>query len=236
MDQTTAAAEGTSAGVGDGGKPGSRMGGRHVDISQITSRLSRTFVCVGPVCLRSGIGPGVGVGCGVGIIKGPMVPLGSEGNGLDFLRQIPGGYQIMNILRSVMRRFPGSRVGVGCGVGVGFGFGIGLAPAGSAGGRLGMMGGSMGGGMGMGGMGGLGGGHGSAYGQQGYGGYGAAVPSGQTSTSQGQGVPVEKVQALEDRVRSIEEKMGQLEDRVNVSLRMRDLEERVSQVEQRKRR
>lgn len=219
--------EAATGGAGMGaGAGGIHMGGKNIDISRVTSRVSRTFFCLGPVCLRSGIGPGVGVGCGVGIIKGPMIPLGSDGNGLDFLRQIPGGYQIMNVLRSVMRKFPGSRVGVGCGVGVGFGFGIGVAPAGSAGGRMGMMGG------GMGGMGGMGNGQGG-YGHSGYGGAGVQGPQ---ATNGQQSVANEKVKALENRMQSVEEKMEQLEERVNVSLRMKDLEERMSQIEQRKRR
>lgn len=102
------------------------IGGREIKVN--LARFSKTFFCLGPVCLRSGFGPGVGVGCGVGVIRGPMIPIGGEAGNIEFLRQLPGGYQIMNVLKTIMRKFPGSKTGVGCGVGAGLDSDLGLLP------------------------------------------------------------------------------------------------------------
>jgi hypothetical protein len=48
------------------------------------------------------------------------LPLGS------MLGGIPGGYFVLDLLRNVLRKFPGAQPGVGCGVGFGYGIGIGL--------------------------------------------------------------------------------------------------------------
>ncbi|KAA8496216.1 hypothetical protein FVE85_2371 [Porphyridium purpureum] len=121
-------------------------------------KLERTFFCVGPVCLRSGIGLGIGVGCGAGIGSGwaPFVvgaasdSIGgvSEGFSLPFnvIGQVPGGYQLVNLVKQVMRKFPGSKTGAGCGFGAGYGIGIGLqygSSRGGSGGRFGGGGGMM---------------------------------------------------------------------------------------------
>eukprot|EP00166_Cyanidium_caldarium_P003291 ctg_3207.g416 len=103
---------------------------------------ARTFVCVGPVCLASGVGFGLGFGCGAGIGQGWMPVTmstsaggGGVGGGGDALASlplgsmlsgIPGGYYVLDLLRNVLRRFPGARPGLGCGVGLGYGVGIGL--------------------------------------------------------------------------------------------------------------
>lgn len=235
-------AAGGIPGAPGAGIPPFKIAGREINPQKVVSIFSRTFFCIGPVCLRSGIGPGVGVGCGVGVIKGPMLPLGGEAGNIDFLRQLPGGYQIMNVLRTIMRKFPGSKTGVGCGVGAGFGFGIGLAPAGAGGHMGGMNMGAMGGGMLGGGMmsGGMMGGGMTGGGMMGGGGVGG-VPSGVSGGTSGGarvgGAAADGVgsaaatKALEERMDRLEEKLGKLEERVTLSLKVRELEERLSSVE-----
>jgi len=105
------------------------------------SFYTRTFFCIGPVCLCSGAGLGLGVGCGAGIGKGWMpitASTSAAGGGLggsgafaslplgSMLGGIPGGYFVLDLLRNVLRKFPGAQPGVGCGVGFGYGIGIGL--------------------------------------------------------------------------------------------------------------
>ena len=142
------------------------IGDKSIDLS----RFQRTFFCIGPVCLRSGVGFGAGVGCGAGIGRGlPLFALDTSsgraagangGTGFTLptgmMNQIPGGYQIMNVLKTVLRKWPGSKAGAGCGVGVGYGVGIGLQ-YGAAGGGLGSMMGGAGGGLMGSGMGSRGG-------------------------------------------------------------------------------
>lgn len=55
-----------------------------------------------------------------------MLPLGGEGGDVVFLRNMPVGYQVINVLRNVMRMLPGIQVDVGCGLGIGFCFRIGI--------------------------------------------------------------------------------------------------------------
>jgi hypothetical protein len=98
-------------------------------------QLERTFVCVGPACLRSGVGLGVGVGCGVGAGMGFGYPVTEKGSSFDsvgrsplgqMLAQLPGGYTAIEAVRKVLAQFPNSRIGAGCGVGLGYGAGLGL--------------------------------------------------------------------------------------------------------------
>ena len=112
--------------------------------------LERTFFCVGPLCLRSGYGLGIGVGCGAGIgtgwapfvVGGSSDSLGGMSGGFSLpynaIGQIPGGYMLVNLIKEVMRKFPGSKTGAGCGFGAGYGVGIGFQ-YGSATGRPGQM-------------------------------------------------------------------------------------------------
>ena len=95
----------------------------------------RTFFCVGPACLRSGVGAGVGVGCGLGMGVGFGYPVTAQGSSFDsvgrsplgqVLSQVPGGYSAIEVLRKMLAQFPNSRVGAGCGVGLGYGAGLGL--------------------------------------------------------------------------------------------------------------
>ena len=98
-------------------------------------QLERTFVCVGPACLRSGVGLGVGIGCGVGAGVGFGYPVTQKGSSFDsvgrsplgqMLAQLPGGYTAIEAVRKVLAQFPNSRIGAGCGVGFGYGAGLGL--------------------------------------------------------------------------------------------------------------
>lgn len=236
------------AGNNAGGVP-LTIGGREIDLSQFVARVSKTFLCIGPVCLRSGVGFGAGVGCGAGIGRGAALfrietsaagggKSGSGGFSMPYgmMNQVPGGYQIMNVMKTISRKFPGSQAGVGCGVGVGYGFGLGLqygAAGGGAGGGGGggMMGGlmsgmgGMGGGMGGGGMGGMGGMGGRAGGTM-TGGVGGAggVSSGTTSA------------ASDERLRKLEKKVEELEGKVDLQLRMKELEERMAGMDKGRRR
>ena len=90
------------------------------------STLQRTFLCVGPVCLRSGVGLMVGLGCGAGVGVGMGFPVTAQGGSFDsvgrsplgqLLTQVPGGYTAIDLIRKVLARFPTSRIGVGCGIG-----------------------------------------------------------------------------------------------------------------------
>lgn len=198
-----------------------KFGDREINLN--LSRFSKTFFCIGPVCLRSGVAPMIGAGCGVGIIRGPMLPLG-DGK-LDFLRQLPGGYQIMNVLNTILRKFPGAKTGVGCGGGAFFGYGIGLTAAGSS---MNMMGG-MGG---MSGMGGMGGGMG---GQQ-------PTAGVQTPVGTNAGVPVQNnlssnssVSSSNASIEELERKVKQLEEKVGMQLKLKDLEQRLETLESRRR-
>lgn len=172
-------------------------------------------------------------------MRGPMLPLGGEPGNLDFLRQLPGGYALMNILRTVMRKFPGSRTGVGCGVGAGFGIGIGFAPAGSGGlGSMGAMGG-MGRMSGMSGMSGMGTFRNTAGGQQQ--GSGQYVPNSTNSIHPGSlnaggALPNTASSVPESRIKALEDKVQALEDRIGMQLKLKELEQRLSEVEQTKRR
>lgn len=90
------------------------------------STLQRTFLCVGPVCLRSGVGLMVGLGCGAGVGVGMGFPVTAQGGSFDsvgrsplgqLLTQVPGGYTAIDLIRKVLARFPTSRIGAGCGIG-----------------------------------------------------------------------------------------------------------------------
>jgi hypothetical protein len=227
------------------------IGGRTIDLSSVISRFSRTFLCIGPICLRSGVGFGAGVGCGAGIGRGAHVfklqtsPSGGGGSGgfqmpYQLMQQIPGGYQMINVLKTVLRKFPGSQAGVGCGVGVGYGFGVGLqygaAGGGGGGERLGggmgdMMSGMQGGGMMGGGLGGAGLMGGSMMG-------GRGAVGGSTGTSTGSGSAATAVAATvaareaAEKYGKLEKRIAELEDKVGLQLKMKDLEERLSSVEQ----
>mmetsp|Transcript_20988 Transcript_20988/g.51285 ORF Transcript_20988/g.51285 Transcript_20988/m.51285 type:complete len:208 (-) Transcript_20988:671-1294(-) len=124
-------------------------GGPQLDLTRL-KKLQRTFLCVGPVCLRSGVGFGLGVGCGAGIGAGwtPFVVQTSAGGSsagvggfqlpAQVMQGLPGGYMVLDLLKKVMRNFPGSKTGAGCGFGVGYGFGVGLQYGGGAGAMPGM--------------------------------------------------------------------------------------------------
>ncbi len=188
-----------------------KFGDREINLN--LSRFSKTFFCIGPVCLRSGVAPMIGAGCGVGIIRGPMLPLG-DGK-LDFLRQLPGGYQIMNVLNTILRKFPGAKTGVGCGGGAFFGYGIGFTAAGSS---MNVM-------QGMSGMSGI---------QQSssllapVGGTSSPVPVQNSSPVNSSVPPTTSVEELERKVKLLEEKVG-------MHLKLKDLEQRLEILENRRR-
>lgn len=98
------------------------------------SKLERTFFCLGPVCLRSGVGLGLGVGCGAGIGTGwaafALEP-GASGtimgfNPFNLISRLPGGYMLLDVIKNIQKQVPGAKTGAGCGVGLGYGAGIGL--------------------------------------------------------------------------------------------------------------
>jgi hypothetical protein len=269
----TDARPGAVGGGFTGGRPGPslRIGGRELDLRQLVSRISKTFLCIGPICLRSGIGFGAGIGCGAGIGRGAAVfrvetspSNGASGGGFSLpyqmMNQIPGGYQMVNVLKTVMRKFPGSKTGVGCGVGVGYGFGIGLqygaAGGGVGGGMMGGMGGMGGGGMsgmGGGGMGGMGGGGlGGMMGPGGGGLMGGSMvgPGSSMSGAGGTGQSGPHAGGIgagyahgsggaagltptvsEERIQKLEKKVADLEDKVGFQLRLKELEQRLSEIE-----
>lgn len=210
------------------------IGGKKIDIS----RYQRTFFCIGPVCLRSGIGFGAGVGCGAGIGKGfPVFKLdtvpGSRGGGggggdggsgftlpTGIMNQIPGGYQVLNVLKGVLKKWPGSRAGAGCGVGVGYGVGVGLQ-YGAAGGGFGR---------GLGGR--MGGGGGSGGGSGGEGSYGGGVVGGGGKGGKVGGIGKE----VDEKIMGLEKRIGELEDKLGMQLKMKELEERIGYMEKKRRR
>lgn len=218
---------------------GLKFGNREVDLQALTQRFSKTFLCIGPICLRSGVGFGAGIGCGAGIGRGAAVfkvqtsPAGGATGGFTLpyqvMNQIPGGYQMIGLLKAIMRKFPGSQTGVGCGVGVGYGVGIGFQYGsggsfggrggfGTAGGRINGTTGSYEGASGNSG-GGVGGtGSGGSYGTSGSGGSGTSS------------------QPVDDKIRRLEKRVEDLEEKVGLQLRMKELEERISVIEKGKRR
>eukprot|EP00189_Rhodosorus_marinus_P006050 CAMPEP_0113962676 /NCGR_PEP_ID=MMETSP0011_2-20120614/6060_1 /TAXON_ID=101924 /ORGANISM="Rhodosorus marinus" /LENGTH=158 /DNA_ID=CAMNT_0000974581 /DNA_START=243 /DNA_END=715 /DNA_ORIENTATION=- /assembly_acc=CAM_ASM_000156 len=151
----TSAASGAAAGAAaEAGAAGAASSAPQLKLPELKVNLKqfeRTFLCIGPICLRSGMGVGAGVGCGVGIGKGYGVykfQPGSEGTVMGFnpynmLGRLPGGYMLLNVLRTVQQQFSGASTGVGCGIGIGYGVGIGLT-YGRGGQGMGM-GGGMGG-------------------------------------------------------------------------------------------
>ena len=59
------------------------------DLSKMN--LQRTFVCVGPLCLRSGVGLMAGVGCGAGLGVGFGYPITAKGSSFDSVGRSPLG-------------------------------------------------------------------------------------------------------------------------------------------------
>lgn len=186
-----------------------KLGDRDIDLS--LSRFSKTFFCIGPICLRSGVAPMIGAGCGVGIIRGPMIPLG-DGK-LDFLRQLPGGYQIMNVLNTILRKFPGAKTGVGCGGGAFFGYGIGFTAAGAS---LGMMP--------------------SMIGQQQNSTLQAPVDQNNSTDSlQSSAAVSSSGPAVMSSIEELERKVKHLEEKVGMYLKLKDLEQRLDALENKRR-
>lgn len=216
-----------------------KVGNREIDLHALSQRFSKTFMCIGPICLRSGVGFGAGVGCGAGIGRGAALfkvqtsPAGGSSGGFtlpyQLMNQIPGGYQMINLLKTIMRKFPGSQTGVGCGIGVGYGVGVGLQYG--SGGSFGSRGG---GGLLGGRSGGMLGGQANAPGSSGVvagvgarsGTHDATAVGGSTSGSA----------ASNDRINRLEKRVQELEDKIGLQLRLKELEERLSEMEKGKRR
>ena len=59
------------------------------DLSKMN--LQRTFVCVGPLCLRSGVGLMAGIGCGAGLGVGFGYPVTAKGSSFDSVGRSPLG-------------------------------------------------------------------------------------------------------------------------------------------------
>lgn len=187
---------------------------------------SRTFFCIGPICLCSGAGLGFGVGCGAGIGKGWMpvtASTSSAGSGLgmggsgafsslplgSFLAGIPGGYFVLDLLRNVLRKFPGAQPGVGCGLGFGYGVGIGLhyGRAGASGFRR------------------------STHLTPGTGSYG---PAGEYSQPRSSTAPTPSAPPNPEvvrRVNELEKRLQNIEERLNTQIRLFELEQRMNRLE-----
>ncbi|EKX41516.1 hypothetical protein GUITHDRAFT_153821 [Guillardia theta CCMP2712] len=113
----------------------------HIQLPDLR-KLERTFIEIGPLCIRSGHGLMLaGAGCGVGMGIGVGFPLTGAGGGFDsvamsplgrILSQLPGGYTMMDLLRKALRYFPSARVGGGCGIGCGYGVGVGIFSSGGS--------------------------------------------------------------------------------------------------------